>query len=63
MSKRFKIAVGCAGTAVLLGVGGGIAVALPTGAPVPQAPAVNGPDIPGQPDLPEPGDVPDGPGE
>lgn len=63
MSKRFKIAAGCAVAGILLGVGGGIAVALPSGA-LPQSPtAVNGPDIPGQPDLPEPGDLPDGPGE
>src|SRR5689334_5894570 len=62
MNKRLKIAAGCAVAAVLLGVGGGIAMAWPSSTPAPQSPVANGPDVPGQPDLPEPGDLPDGPG-
>jgi hypothetical protein len=58
MEARHRVAAGCAAAMVLLGVGGGIAVAQ-TGGPVPQSPAVNGPDVPGQPDVPEPGDTPD----
>jgi hypothetical protein len=63
MNTRQKIGAGIAAAAVLLGVGGGIAAAAPVAAPMPQSPAVNGPDVPGQPDLPEPGDVPDVPGQ
>lgn len=75
MKLRREAIAGIAAAAVLLGIGGGVAVAQ-TQQTVPQAPIVagptpaipapepsNGPDIPGQPDLPEPGDVPDAPGQ
>jgi hypothetical protein len=62
MNTTQKIVAGCALGAALLGIGGGIAAADPSG-PAPQPPGVNGPDVPGQPDLPEPGDVPDAPGQ
>jgi hypothetical protein len=62
VKNRQKIAVSAAVVAVVLGVGGGIA-AVHSFATSPQAPTVQGPsdDVPGHPDLPEPGDLPDGP--
>jgi hypothetical protein len=64
VKQRHKIAAVFVGAAVLLGAAGGVAAAHPMlTQPVP-APAVtdqpnNGPDTPGVPDLPEPGDTPD----
>jgi hypothetical protein len=63
MNSRQKVGAGIAAAAVLLAVGGGIAAAQSGSAPAPHSPVVNGPDVPGQPDLPEPGDTPDGPGQ
>lgn len=78
MITRHKFAAAFAVAAVMLGIGGGIAAAQSVGSAAPQAPAVQGPengpavdlpepgdvpDTPGQPDLPEPGDVPDAPGQ
>ena len=78
MITRHKFAAAFAAAAVMLGIGGGIAAAQSVGSAAPQAPAVQGPengpavdlpepgdvpDTPGQPDLPEPGDVPDAPGQ
>jgi hypothetical protein len=69
LKKRQLLAGGFAAAAVLLGIGGAVAAAHPFGgAPAPQGPAtidepVNGSDTPGVPDLPEPGDTPDGPGQ
>jgi hypothetical protein len=64
VKNRQKMAVSVAVVAVVLGVGGGIA-AVHSFTTSPQAPTVQGPadDVPGHPDLPEPGDHPDGPGE
>jgi hypothetical protein len=70
MSPRQKVGIAFAIAAVMTGIGGGIAAAHSMSAPAPQGPALNAPandpvdppDAPGQPDLPEPGDVPDGPG-
>jgi hypothetical protein len=64
VKNRQKIAVSVAVVAVVLGFGGGIA-AVHSFATSPQAPTVQGPadDVPGHPDLPEPGDHPDGPGQ
>ncbi|MCW2650166.1 MAG: hypothetical protein QOE41_3157 [Mycobacterium sp.] len=62
MTNRQKIAAVFAGAAVLLGAAGAIAVANPIGSPATHGPVValaNGPDTPGSPDLPEPGDTPD----
>ena len=62
MITHQKIAAAFA-VAAVLGVGGGLGVAHSAGSPAPQAPAVqapqNGPTV----DLPEPGDVPDTPGQ
>jgi hypothetical protein len=69
MKKRHMIAAAFGAAAVLLGVGGALAVANPFSAPAPQGPAVltdqpgNGPDLRGVVDVPEPGDTADGPGE
>jgi hypothetical protein len=69
MKKRHMIAAAFGAAAVLLGVGGALAVANPFSTPAPQGPAVltdqpgNGPDLPGVVDVPEPGDTADGPGE
>lgn len=78
MITRHKFAAAFAVAAVTLGIGSGIAAAQSVGSAAPQAPAVQGPengpavdlpepgdvpDTPGQPDLPEPGDVPDAPGQ
>jgi hypothetical protein len=78
MITRHKIGAAFAVAALMLGIGGGIAAAHTMGSAVPQTPAVQGPangpavdvpepgdvpDMPGQPDLPEPGDVPDAPGQ
>jgi hypothetical protein len=72
MNARHKLIAGIAAGAAFLSIGGGIAAAHTVSSTPPQAPIVqgptpsvpvpepsNGPDIPGQPDLPEPGDVPD----
>ncbi len=63
MNARHKIAMAAGTAVVLLGLGGAVAAAHPF-AGVPQAPPPAGPavDAPG-PDLPEPGDVPDLPGQ
>jgi predicted GIY-YIG superfamily endonuclease len=63
VKDRQKILVGVAAVAVVLAGGGGIA-AVHSFATSPQTPTVQGPedDVPGYPDLPEPGDHPDGPG-
>jgi hypothetical protein len=70
MKTRQKMIAGFATAAVVLGVGGGIVAMHAVGNAWPSAvqgptPAVpgNGPDIPGQPDLPEPGDAPDAAGQ
>jgi hypothetical protein len=64
VKHRQKIIVGVAAVAVVLAGGGGIAAGH-WFAESPQAPSVQGPedDVPGHPDLPEPGDHPDGPGQ
>jgi hypothetical protein len=62
MSNRHKIIAALAAGAVTAGIGAGIAAAHPNGPAAPQAPTVQGPNN-GPVDLPEPGDVPDGPGE
>jgi hypothetical protein len=64
VKNRQKIVVGVAAVAVVLAGGGGIA-AVHSFATSPQTPTVQGPedDVPGHPDLPEPGDHPDGPGQ
>lgn len=59
MSTRRKIAAAFATAAVLIGVGGAIAAAYPLGGTPQQIPAPAGPSV----DLPEPGDVPDAPGQ
>jgi hypothetical protein len=60
MQKRHTIAAGVAVAAILIGGGAAVAVAHPANGPVPQSPtATNGPDVPGVPDTPEPGDTPD----
>ena len=64
MKNRQKIVVGVAAVAVVLAGGGGIA-AWQSFAESPKAPSIQQlvEDLPGHPDLPEPGDQPDGPGE
>jgi hypothetical protein len=59
MSTRRKCAVAFATVAVLVGVGAAIAAAHPLGGTPQQIPAPAGPSV----DLPEPGDVPDAPGQ
>ena len=78
MITHQKVAATFAVAAAVLSVGAGLGAAHSLGSAAPQAPAVqapqNGPavdlpepgdvpDTPGQPDLPEPGDVPDAPGQ
>lgn len=58
MSTHSKIAMSLVATAVLLGVGGAVAAAHPDLHQSPQSPVQVGPV-----DLPEPGDVPDLPGQ
>lgn len=54
------IAAGFPPAALLLGGAGAIAASTGMSGPVPQGPSTtDGPDIPGVPDLPEPGDTPD----
>ncbi len=64
VKTRQKVVVGVAAAAVVLAGGGGIA-AVHWFAASAQTPTVQGPedDVPGHPDLPEPGDHPDGPGQ
>jgi hypothetical protein len=64
VKSRQKIIVGVAAVAVALASGGGI-VAGHWFAESPQAQTVQGPEdnAPAHPDLPEPGDHPDGPGQ
>ena len=59
MTTRHKVAGAFAVAAVALGIGGGIVATHAMGNATPQSPAVQGPVA----DLPEPGDVPDGPGQ
>jgi hypothetical protein len=59
MATRHKAATAFAVAAVVLGIGGGIVATHSMGNAAPQSPAVQGPVA----DLPEPGDVPDGPGQ
>jgi hypothetical protein len=74
MSTRHKVTAAFAVAAAAVSIGAGIAVSHAMGSAAPQIPAVQGPaadlpepgdvpDVPGQPDLPEPGDVPDAPGQ
>ena len=63
MIARHRLAAAFAVAAVILGIGGGIVATHAVGSAAPQAPAVQGPDNGPTADLPEPGDVPDGPGE
>jgi hypothetical protein len=63
MIARHKIAAAVAVTAVILGIGGGIVATHALGGATPPSPAVQGPNNGPVVDLPEPGDVPDGPGE
>jgi hypothetical protein len=63
MQTRHKVVAATVLAIATAGIGAGIAAAHPSTNPVPQAPVVQGPDVPGQPDLPEPGDVPDAPGQ
>jgi len=63
MVTRHKVAAGFAVAAVILGIGGGIAATHAMGSTAPQAPAVQGPENGPAVDLPEPGDVPDAPGQ
>jgi hypothetical protein len=60
MNIRRRVAIGLAGSAIMLGVVGAAAVAV--GAPT-HVPAVSPASGPGAPDLPEPGDSPDGPAD
>jgi hypothetical protein len=70
MNARQKVFTGIAVSVAIFGIAGGVAAAHTFGvppsqmpaAPVPTAEPINGQDIPGQPDLPEPGDIPDAPG-
>lgn len=64
MKNRHKIVIGVAAAAVVLAGGGGIA-AVHSFAESSQSPTIQGPedDLLGHPDLPEPGDHPDGPGQ
>lgn len=62
MSPRRKIAAVLAGSAVVLGAAGAVAITHPVNlwhAPASSEQANEGPDTPGAPDLPEPGDTPD----
>ena len=62
MSLRRKIAAGLAGSAVVLGAAGAVAVTHPVNlwhASADSEQTADGPDAPGAPDLPEPGDTPD----
>jgi hypothetical protein len=64
VKQRHKIAAAFAGAALLLGAAGAVAAAHPIQTQRPQTPAVtdqpnDGPNTPGMPDLPEPGDTPD----
>ena len=65
MKKRQKIVVGVAAVAVGLAAGGGGIAAWQAFAESPKTPAIQEleDDLPGHPDLPEPGDHPDGPGQ
>jgi hypothetical protein len=62
MSQRRKIAAVLAGSAVVLGAAGAVAIANPGNlwhAPASSEQPADGPDAPGVPDLPEPGDTAD----
>jgi hypothetical protein len=70
MKKSQKLAVGFGAAAVLLGGAGAVAAANTIGGgPAPQGQALvtdqpgTGPETPGQVEVPEPGDTPDGPGQ
>jgi hypothetical protein len=63
MIARHKLAAAFAVAAVIFGIGGGIVATHAVGNAGPPAPAVQGPNNSPAVDLPEPGDVPDGPGE
>jgi hypothetical protein len=62
MQTRRKVIAALAMAIAIAGIGAGIAAADPSMSRVPRAPVVQGPDVPGQPDSPEPGDVPDASG-
>jgi hypothetical protein len=64
MKQRHKLAVVFAAAAVLFGAGGAVAAAHSMQPQPAHSPAItdgptDGPDTPGVPDLPEPGDTPD----
>jgi hypothetical protein len=64
MQKRHTMVAGLAAAALFLGGAGAVAAAQPSTGPALQAPVIvqgpgNGPDVPGMPDTPEPGDTPD----
>jgi hypothetical protein len=59
VQRRQKIAAAVVAAALLLAGAGAVAVANTASGPLPQGPSSNGPDIPGVPDTPEPGDVDD----
>jgi hypothetical protein len=64
MKKRHTMATGLAAAPLLLGGAGAATAAYASNGPAPQAPVIiegpsNGPDVPGAPDTPEPGDTPD----
>jgi hypothetical protein len=64
MQKRHTMVAGLAAAALLLGGAGVVASAQPSNQPSPQTPVIvqgpsEGPDVPGVPDTPEPGDSPD----
>jgi hypothetical protein len=59
MSTRRKIGLGLATVAILVGVGGAVVAAYPVGGAPHQIPAPAATSA----DLPEPGDVPDAPGQ
>lgn len=59
MNPRHKLAMVAGAAVVLLGLGGAVAAAHPFGGTAPQSPPPVGPVV----DVPEPGDVPDLPGQ
>jgi hypothetical protein len=59
MNTRRKIGLALATVAMLVGVGGAVVAANPVGGAPYQVPAPAGPSA----DLPEPGDIPDAPGQ
>lgn len=63
MIARHKLAAAFAVAAVIFGIGGEIVATHTVGNAGPPAPVVQGPDNGPAVDLPEPGDVPDGPGQ